>query len=286
MGIRLFIKLLGLLPRSLVCSITASAGILFFIFSKRRRKICLTNLEQCFPDRSLGHRRLLATQCFWQVGYGFGEAISIWQSSGIPKFRVVVENRKAVTTAEASGKGILLICPHFSTLEVIAALLARDVHSLVMTYRPSENEVIEDILVSGRSRFGRLLPVRNIREILRSLRSGEAVWFGPDQDMGTKGSVLSSFFGRRAWTVTTPARMVELSGCVPIFVQVRRSAGTYYVKYTSFPENYPSSDQGWNADVLNLLIERAVSQCPSQYNWLHRRFKTNPDGSRHTLYRL
>ena len=261
-------------------------GVVFFVVNRRRRNICLTNLEQCFPEKKVWWRWLMATQCYWQVGHGFGEAISVWKRGCISNSKVVVENRDLLVNAELSGKGILLVCPHYSTLEVIPALLGMDVKSLVMTYRPSENELTEKVFVSGRSRFGRLLPVRNIREILRTLRSGATVWFGPDQDMGSRGSVLSSFFGRAAWTVTTPARLVTMSGCVPIFIQVYRKSDTYYVKYIPFPPNYPSNSQEWNADVLNQMIEEAVSQYPSQYNWLHRRFKTNPDGSRHTLYRL
>ena len=270
----------------MISLVTGCCGLLFFLANKRRRNICLTNLEQCFPNKSSGYRAWLSARCFWQVGHGFGAAIYLWNSGGTLKSRVVVENRDLLVSGVASGRGVLLICPHFTTLEIVPALLARDVHSLVMTYRPNENEVVEEMFVCGRSQFGRLLPVRNIREILRTLRSGATVWFGPDQDMGSRGSVLSSFFGRSAWTVTTPARLVTMSGCVPIFMRVYRKSDTYYVRYIRFPANYPSSSQEWNADVLNQMIEEAVSQCPSQYNWLHRRFKTNPDGSRHTLYRL
>jgi KDO2-lipid IV(A) lauroyltransferase len=120
---------------------------------------------------------------------------------------------------------------------------------------------------------------------VKHLKQGQMVWFGPDQDMGPKGSVFAPFFGRPACTVTTPARLARMSGAVSLFLDLHRDdQGTYQVRLQPMPENYPAEDEVENATHLNQCIEDALNNHPAQYMWMHKRFKTNPDLNRQTLY--
>ena len=121
--------------------------------------------------------------------------------------------------------------------------------------------------------------------IAKHLKKGDTVWFGPDQDMGPKGSVFAPFFGRPACTVTTPSRLARISGAISIFLDLHRDfEGVYHLSFVAMPDNYPCEDEVENAYQLNQYIEKTVRNHPSQYMWMHKRFKTSPDLTNQTLY--
>ena len=140
-------------------------------------------------------------------------------------------------------------------------------------------------MVHGRSRFGNLIDVKEIRLIISALRGSGRLWFGPDQDKGLRGSVFSTFFNVPAATVKTPARLARVTRVPVYFVGFRRKFLTYEMRLERFPSNYPSDDEVLNADILNQFIERAIERDPSQYMWFHRRFKTQPAAPRYSLYK-
>jgi Lauroyl/myristoyl acyltransferase len=110
------------------------------------------------------------------------------------------------------------------------------------------------------------------------------VWFAFDQDLGLRNSVFAPFFGQPACTVITPARLCAVTGCLPIFVQVSRANFRYRVQFNELPRAYPGDDHVENATQVNALVESAVREMPAQYMWMHKRFKTRPDGTRGALY--
>lgn len=55
-------------------------------------------------------------------------------------------------------------------------------------------------------------------------------------------------------------------------------SGQYTLKI--FPElsEFPHNDPDAAAAYINKAIECSIMEAPSQYMWLHRRFKTRPEG--------
>jgi KDO2-lipid IV(A) lauroyltransferase len=155
----------------------------------------------------------------------------------------------------------------------------------VASYRPHEIEELEAIIQSGRSRYSELLNVRSIRGLLRILEEGKVLWFGPDQDMGTKGSVFAPFFGQQASTVTTPSWLAKRSNCAVFFLEMSRDSSGYQARFKPMPWGYPFEDEVRNATILNQMIEHSLNEHPTQYMWMHQRFKTQPDLPRYSLYK-
>jgi KDO2-lipid IV(A) lauroyltransferase len=76
-----------------------------------------------------------------------------------------------------------------------------------------------------------------------------------------------------------------MSGAVSIFLDLHRDDdGLYQIAFVQMPDDYPVADEVENARLLNQHIESALKKHPSQYMWMHKRFKTNPDLTRQTLY--
>jgi KDO2-lipid IV(A) lauroyltransferase len=123
------------------------------------------------------------------------------------------------------------------------------------------------------------------RGMLRALKKNKVVWYAPDQDFGKRRAVFAKFFGIQAATIVATARMVKMTGAriVP-FVPRREADGNYTVTIGKAWEDYPTGDDLVDAQRINDWLEQEIRQSPEQYLWMHRRFKTQPDGKGH-LYK-
>ena len=251
----------------------------------QRRLVCERNISVCFPALPIDAQHNLVQSCFIESGKGLVETAWAWHRPlDFVKPRMQIEGAECLRDAHDAGKGILLLCPHYSMLDLVAPLVYQVYGRFVITYRPNDNPAFNQAVCQGRLRYADLIEVRAIREMARALKQGELVWFGPDQDMGTKGSVFADFFGRPASTVTTPARLARMSGARTVFLDLHRDEEIYKLRFRPMPGNYPEPDEVANARTLNRFIEDALETRPAQYMWMHKRFKTNPDLTRQTLY--
>jgi KDO2-lipid IV(A) lauroyltransferase len=125
-----------------------------------------------------------------------------------------------------------------------------------------------------------LLSNTDLRAIVRSLRKGKVVWYAPDQDFGRERSVFAPFMGVETATLTATARLAKLSGApiVPFYSERLPGNQGYLIKILPELENFPSGDDVTDATLVNQVIEQQVRAAPEQYLWLHRRFKTRPEG--------
>jgi KDO2-lipid IV(A) lauroyltransferase len=106
------------------------------------------------------------------------------------------------------------------------------------------------------------------------------LWYAPDQDFGRRQSLFVPFFGIPAATLTATARLVELTGCrvVPMFPRYDEATGQYVVQFHPALENFPTGDIVADLTRVNAMLEEQVRKAPEQYWWIHRRFKTRPEG--------
>lgn len=279
------VRLLSLLPNGMGLMVGQTIGYLAYLVAKERRFVCQKNLEICFPHHSKEAIKKLVQQCFKENGRGLIETSWAWHRPiGFIKPYLKYEGIELIRKTRAARQGVLLLCPHYSMLDLIAPIIYDLVGNFVISYRPNDNSNFDAAICKRRSRYAELVDVRAPREITRHLKNGDIVWFGPDQDMGPRGSVFAPFFGHLACTVTTPARLTRISSAKAIFLDVHRECLTYHVKFVDVGINYPEANEIANATRLNGLIESALALYPEQYMWMHKRFKTNPDLTRQTLY--
>lgn len=148
-------------------------------------------------------------------------------------------------------------------------------------YRRNKNELLETVMTRGRSRnFPSAIERDDMRGVIRALKNGHAVWYGPDQDYGRRHSVFVPFFAESAATITAPSRLAKINDSpLLMFTHYRRPGDERYIARFSAPiENYPCGDVVADAALINRKIEEAIMVAPDQYWWLHRRFKTRPEG--------
>jgi KDO2-lipid IV(A) lauroyltransferase len=258
-------------------------GALMYHTAGSRPAIAARNLELCFPDRSEAERARLLKENFASTGIAFFEmAMSWWW----PKKRLArlahIEGLEHLRQAQQEGQGVILMALHFTTLEIGAALLGQ-VHTIDGMYREHKNPLFDYIQRRGRERHNRdatAIEREDIRAMLKVLRAGRAIWYAPDQDYGRKQSIFVPLFGIPAATVTATTKFARLGKArVVPFTQERLADGSGYRLVIHPPlADFPGESEEADCLRINRWIEQAVSQCPEQYLWAHRRFKTRPAG--------
>ncbi|MEL4015665.1 kdo(2)-lipid IV(A) palmitoleoyltransferase [Dryocola clanedunensis] len=251
-------------------------------FLKRRVSIARQNLKLCFPQYSDQHVDSIVEQNFASLGMGLIETgmAWFWPDERVRKWFDVrgLENLHA---ACAKGRGVMVIGVHFMSLELGGRVMGLCQPMMAM-YRPHNNKAMEFVQTIGRSRSNKaMIDRRNLKGMVKALKSGEAVWFAPDQDYGPKGSSFVPFFAVQEAATTngtyTIARLAKPA--ILTTVLIRKPDGSGY-QLVIEPElvDYPVDDEQAAAAYMNRKIEHEIMRAPEQYLWLHRRFKTRPFG--------
>jgi KDO2-lipid IV(A) lauroyltransferase len=277
-----FMWCLTRLPYSWQIGIGYALGIILYRFTRRRKHIARINLELCFPDLPESERESLLKQHFASLGIGLMEiAMSWWMPGKRLKNLVHIEGLEYLHQALDRGKGVILLSGHFTTLEIGGRLLSLYTPFHVM-YREHKNPVIESVMRGARIRScGNVIDRRDLRAMLRALKQNNAIWYAPDQDHGIRHGIFVPFFGIPAATTTATARIAAKSGAAVVpFFQVRLPRGRGY-RLTLSPAlaDFPGGDMDVDILRVNRLFEQRIKENPSQYLWVHRRFKTRPEGS-------
>ncbi len=249
-----------------------------------RRRIAARNLELCFPELPLVERERLLKENFASTGIAFFEmAMSWWW----PKARLArlahIEGLEHLQAAQQAGEGAILMALHFTTLEIGAALLGQR-HTIDGMYREHGNPLFDFVQRQGRERHNLdslAVEREDVRGMLKLLRKGRAIWYAPDQDYGAKQGIFVPLFGIPAATVTATTKFARLGKARVIpFTQQRLADGSGYRLVIHPPlEDFPGESEEADCLRINQWVEASIRECPEQYLWAHRRFKSRPPGS-------
>ncbi len=275
-----FLRLIHALPFRLQLVIGAALGGLAGPLLSSRRRIIAINLRLCLPELSETERTQLLKRHIRALGMAMPETAMSWWASNERLARMgEVRGVEHLHKALAAGRGVILMTGHFTTMELAAHILFQHAEFDAM-YKAMKNKLMNAVVEQARKTRGNAVFRRDdVRAMLRSLKQGHAVWFGPDQDYGRRHSVFAKFFGVTAATITSTARFAAMSGAavVPFFPR-RLPEGRYLIEVLPPLEGFPSGDDVADAQRINDLIEAAARSAPDQYFWIHRRFKTRPEG--------
>ena len=274
---------LHVLPLPALAVLGQGLGLLFFYLGKRRRKIVLINLGLCFPELDKTEQQHLAIAHFKMLGRSVLERTLLWWSSEKRLARLIrVDGEDKLRAAHQSGTPIILLAPHFVGLDAGGIGIAMRFNSMSM-YSTQKNPVFDQLILRGRKRFrDQLLLSRQdgARSSIKAMRSGRPFYYLPDMDLGSRDSVFVPFFGIQAATITGLSRLSRAAGAVVISCVTRiLPDGQGYVVEIGDPwTDFPTFNVEADTRRMNAFIESAVRTMPEQYYWVHRRFKTRPEG--------
>ncbi len=256
-------------------------GLFLFMTRPHRRRVTRTNIRLCFPELSNHEQAQMVKQVFINNGIGlFETAMAWWTPRQKLKPFIELKGQEHIDKALAEGKGIILLGAHFSTLD-LGGLIFSEFYPVDAMYRQHNNPLLEHIITRGRQRYFEVVIERSdIRTVVRSLRKNHIVWYAPDQDFGRTNSVFVPFFGVPAATITATTRLVKFNDSpIMMLAQHRKPDNSGYILEVFPPiEPFPTGDEEQDATLVNAEIEKAIRIDPAQYMWVHRRFKTHPQG--------
>ena len=271
------------LPYAVLLQLGRLLGLGMYRVASERRRVAARNLELCFPHLPSVERKRLLKENFASTGIAFFEmAMSWWW----PKARLAklahIQGLEHLQEAQQAGEGAILMALHFTTLEIGAALLGQR-HTIDGMYREHKNPLFDFVQRRGRERHNAdslAVEREDVRGMIKLLRKGRAIWYAPDQDYGAKQSIFVPLFGIPAATVTATTHFARLGKARVIpFTQERLADGSGYRLVLHPPlANFPGDTEEADALRINQWVEQAVSACPEQYLWAHRRFKSRPAG--------
>ncbi|QLB41087.1 Kdo(2)-lipid IV(A) acyltransferase [Mannheimia pernigra] len=290
LGLGIF-KLILCLPYPILVKIGLGLGKVFtqLGFGKRRMQIARRNLELCFPHYSAEQITALVQENMKSVGMAIIETgmAWFWSDERILKWSKI-EGEEYLKQSTRNNQGILLVGVHFLTLELGARIVGL-YHQGIGVYRPNDNPLLDWIQFRGRIRSNKaMLDRKDVRGMIRVLKNGGMIWYAPDHDYGRRNSVFVPFFAVDEACTTAGSYMLLRSApntVVIPFSPIRNADYSGYTIKISPPVDFSEcQDEVETAILMNKVVEREIMNVPTQYMWLHRRFKTRPNEDDKSLY--
>ena len=277
------LRLLSLPPWPLRLRLGRGLGRLLYHLMPRPRHVARVNLRLVNPelDDQAIERRL--RRHFVELGVGLFElGLAWWGRRELLEGMLEVEGWEHIETARADGRGVILLTPHFTNLELGGRYMAMRL-PIVITYKPDKDPLVDRLISANRRALKTradqdLLPADDVRGMLRLLRRGGVIWYAPDINYKGKERVFTDFFGVPAATAPHPAKIAAHGNArmVP-YVLVRRKGGGYRLVIDPPLEDFPTGDAVVDTQRMNQALEALVARCPDSYLWIMRRFLTRPN---------
>ncbi len=274
-------RLVSMLPLNWQMGIGKGTGRLMMKFAKGRVHTARRNLELCFPDATAEEHQQLLERNFEETGKAIFDTVSAWwwSDSRVQRHMDITGQEHVQKTLE-NGQGVILFAVHCLPLEMGARIFGQ-FNPGIGVYRPHNNPVMEYLQVKGRLRSNKaLIPKRDVRQMVRSLRAPDVIWYTADQDFGRSSAVFIPFFEMpEAATITGGTMLAKLGKAkvLPFFVERNADDKGYSIKISEPLEDFPGESELADAIRGNHIIEDLISRNKAQYMWLHRRFKTRPN---------
>jgi Kdo2-lipid IVA lauroyltransferase/acyltransferase len=266
--VKSFFQLLSGWPLSLLHFLGAGVGWLAFLLSPTYRRRFLENARQA------GYGFAGVREAVAQGGKLVAETPRLWFGTMPP---VQWEQAELIESLRDQGRGIIFLTPHLGCFEVTARAYATLFGPITVLYRPARKPWLRELVATSRTRPNMTAApttLAGVRQMLRALKAGEAVGLLPDQVPPRGLGVWAPFFGREAYTMTLPARLVQQTGAALLLAWGERLPGGrgYLVHVQPFTGELAREPHA-AALQINAEMERMVRAGPTQYLWGYARYK-------------
>jgi KDO2-lipid IV(A) lauroyltransferase len=283
---RLVLVLLWLLqglPLALQAALGRGLGALLHALARSRRRIALRNVELCLPERTPAERAALVREHFGWLGRSILERGLLWHAP-VERLQRLIRVEGDVGLAERSERPVMWLVPHFMGLDVAGvATQIFQRQQVASIYQEQSDPVMDAAIRRGRLRFGQgeVFPRSDsAKPLLRAIRRRWAFFNLPDMDFGIRDAAFVPFFGIPAATLLAPSRMARALDMVvqPVVAEMLPGGQGYVVRFEAPWTDWPSDDALADTARMNRWIESEIRRNPAQYLWVHKRFKTRPEG--------
>ncbi|MCK5214291.1 MAG: lysophospholipid acyltransferase family protein [Candidatus Omnitrophica bacterium] len=256
-----------------------------YFFIKRLRKIARETLTVAFGnEKTEEERKKIVLKCFVSLGYYMTDLLYYSKYPQKVLDACTFEGMEHIEQAMAKGKGAIAVTAHFGNFPLTMLAFAQKGYKVNVIMRRARDEAVGEKVL-------KIMDGVNVRTIyshprkkcvidsLRALRNNELLFILLDQNFGADGGVFVDFFGRKAATATGPVVFARRAGSsiIPLFTTWEKDRG-YRVIIDPECELIPNDDEQIfleeNIGNVTAVIERYIRAYPSEWGWMHRRWKT------------
>jgi KDO2-lipid IV(A) lauroyltransferase len=281
------VRLLGLLPRRAARGIGAGVGALAYRILPRLRSVGTRNLEIAFPEWSEAQRQEVLRKLYRNLGWELAEFCQMpgYTPENTRSF-LRYDGLERYVAARDKGKGVLIVTGHLGAWELSSFYHSLMGHPMSMVIRRLDNAKVDQLVNGIRCLHGNRVLHKDdfARGLLGAMRHGESVGILMDTNMTPPQGVFVPYFGRLACTASGLARVALKTGAtvLPGFMLWEDAAQKYVLHFGEeivFDRTGDDEvDTVANTAKCTAAIEAYVRQYPDQWLWVHRRWKTRPEG--------
>ncbi|GAB6070843.1 lipid A biosynthesis lauroyl acyltransferase [Thiomicrorhabdus hydrogeniphila] len=279
------LRLLAFIPYKQKFKVGKLLGKIIYLIAGKRRRLAKANIDLCFPEKTEIERNQILKEHFNSIGIAVIEMTIVWwgnhkhnHNSAFERGMVNFIGEHNLHQAQQQGKGVLILSPHFTTVE-LSGLFVSFLTNYYTVYRPHDNPLMDYLIGKGRSiqldNGEHVEPVskNNTRQMLKVLKAGKVMILLPDQRYRAKGHIEVPFFGVSAKSNPATSKIAKMTGCtvVPAFTR-RLDNNQYELEFMPALENFPSGDDYQDTLRLHHIYEEEIRRNPSQYLWVHNRW--------------
>ena len=278
--------LLTRLPWPVLRTLADALAWLWIRLDARESRVTRRNLELALPELSSEQRSHLHRETLRTTARQAFETLRLWSRPAAENLRNHLRERHGESlydAALASGKGLIVVAPHYGNWELLNQWLASR-GPIAIVYAPPESPVGDAFLQRVRG-VDNIRQVRAegpaVRQLLKTLKDGGAVGILPDQQPKGGDGVFVPFFGVQALTMTLVNRLAERTGATVLYAWCERIGPDlqFALHVEPAPPAIADPDVLVAAAALNADIERIARRALSQYQWTYKRYTLRPPGS-------
>lgn len=283
----ILVKLLGFPPRRVARAAGAVLGRSAFVLIPRLRRVGHRNLELAFPQQSFVERKRILKKLYRNLGWLLAEFCQMRRytpanTAGFLRY----DGLEHYLAARSEGKGVLILTGHLGAWELSSFYHSLMGHPMNLLIRRLDNPLVDKLVNNIRCSHGNQVLHKDdfARSLLACMRRGETVGILMDTNMTPPQGVFVDFFGRPACTGSGLARVAMKTGaCVlPGFLVWEEKTRQYVLRFEAPVKlqctGDPETDVVANTAAFTRVLEDAIRQYPDQWLWMHRRWKTRPEG--------
>ncbi len=283
----LIIRTFGEMPRKLAFRFARILAWLGFHLAGRQRRAGLQNLQTAFPNLSNNERKRILHGSFQNLGRLLVEFTHFPELNKTNISQVVIhDGLENYLEGLRRGRGVIFMTAHFGAWELSSFAHAVYGYPLKFLVRPIDNPRVEKLISDHRTSSGNVPIERRsaARDVLKALRRNEAVGILFDQNTTRSEGVFAEFFGIPAATTPSIALFALRTGAavVPGFLIWDEGLGKHRLRLDPPVELIDSGDLDRdiveNTKLFNKILEGYIRKHPDQWLWIHRRWKTRPEG--------
>jgi KDO2-lipid IV(A) lauroyltransferase len=283
----LFIHLLRALPRRMARAAGAAIAAIAFVLMGRLRRVGRRNLETAFPALPAAEREAILRQEYRHLGWLLGEfcQMSTYTQEYASRF-IRYQGLEHYLGARDRGKGVFVLTGHLGAWELSSFYHSLAGYPMGMVIRRLDNPLVDRLVNRIRCQHGNRVLHKDdfARGLIGAMRAGETVGILMDTNMTPPQGLFVPFFGVEACTASGMARVALKTGAavLPGFLLWEPRERQYVLRFGPELELADSGDSeadaASNTALFTAVIEQTIRQYPSQWLWMHRRWKTRPPG--------